>query len=66
VHFTHRVAQVFVHERVKEWSSKLETFSSPIVIEVLDSDDDDDDDDDDGDDSVYYYDGEDDDHVIDF
>ena len=33
------VAQVFVHERVKEWSANLETFSGPIVVE--DSDDDD-------------------------
>ena len=32
-------AQVFVHERVKEWSANLETFSGPIVVE--DSDDDD-------------------------
>ena len=43
--FNSRVAQVFVHEKVKHWSAKLETFSSPIVVE--DSDDDDDDDDDD-------------------
>jgi len=50
LHFTHHVAQVFVHEKVKKWSAKLETFSSPIVIE--ESDDDDDDDDDDSDDDV--------------
>lgn len=41
IQFTHRVAQVLVHEKVKEWSEKLETFSGPIVVE--DSDDDDDD-----------------------
>jgi len=52
LHFTHRTAQVFVHVKVKDWSAKLETFSSPIVIEDSEDDDDDDsdDDDDDGDD----------------
>jgi hypothetical protein len=45
LHFIHRVVQVFVHEKVKHWSAKLETFSSPIVV----SDDDDGDDDSDGD-----------------
>lgn len=39
--FYSRVAQVFVHERVKEWSAKLETFSSPIVVDESDDDDDD-------------------------
>jgi hypothetical protein len=47
LHFTHRVAQVFVHEKVKEWSAKLETFSSPIVVEESDDDYDYDGDDDD-------------------
>jgi hypothetical protein len=44
LHFTHHVAQVFVHEKVKVWSAKLEIFSSPIVVEVSDDDDDDDND----------------------
>ena len=35
---TDRATQVFVHEKVKEWSSKLETFDGPILVE--DSDDD--------------------------
>jgi len=39
-------SKVFVHERVKEWSAKLETFSSPIVVEDSDDYDYDDDDDD--------------------
>jgi hypothetical protein len=47
LHFTHRVAKVFVHEKVKEWSAKLETFSSPIVVEESDDDYDCDCDDDD-------------------
>jgi hypothetical protein len=33
---------VLVHEKVKEWSAKLETFSSPIVVEDSDEDGDDD------------------------
>ena len=48
---------MFVHERVKEWSAKLETFSSPIVVKDSDedsdgSDEDEDDYDDDDDDDV--------------
>jgi hypothetical protein len=53
---------VFVHERVKEWSAKLETFSGPIVIEVLDDDEDEDEDDDEDDDDGD--DGDDDDDVV--
>lgn len=49
LHSTHRVAQVFVHEKVKEWSAKLETFSSPIVVKDSDEDSDGSDDDDDED-----------------
>ncbi len=59
---------MFVHERVKQWSAKLETFKSPIVVEALkspivieDSDDDDDDDDD-----TFDFDVDFDDNVIDF
>ena len=39
---------MLVHEKVKEWSAKLETFPSPIIVE--DSDD-------------YDYDGDDDDVI---
>jgi hypothetical protein len=70
LHFIHRAAQVFVHERVKKWSAKLETFKSPIVVEASKSpiviEDSDDDDDDDDDDDTFDFVVDFDDNVIDF